>query len=214
MLHCHLTKVSTLLSDFHLHTEQYNLSYAESRLDEALIAGNGQLQTVFVIDADRTLAAEDTGALFWKKATEFRRLEDEEYPLKTLFSSPLGYSYIAFRQATLLYEETTDDQEFDVLCQDVASAVTMHPKFVSLMQLVTKQEHVSAIVFSCGLRRVWEKVLEREGLSKTVKFLGGERIADGFFVAAAVKAALVARLRDVHHMYVWAFGDSPLDMDM
>jgi uracil phosphoribosyltransferase len=92
--------------------------------------------------------------------------------------------------------------------------VTMHPEFVSLLQLVAEQEHVGAVIVSCGLRRVWDKVLEREGLSKTVKVIGGGRIADGFIVTAAVKAALVARLRDVHQMYVWAFGDSLLDLEM
>jgi uracil phosphoribosyltransferase/adenylate kinase/phosphoserine phosphatase len=209
-----LEKVSMLLRDFRDHTEKYNLSHAERRLDEALVADQGQLETVLVMDADRTLAAEDTGALFWKTVSNSRRLRDEECTLKTLFSSPLGYSYTAFRQATLLYEETADDQEFDVFCQDVASAVTMHPEFVSLLQLVADQEHVSAVVVSCGLRRVWDKVLEREGLSKTVKVIGGGRIADGFVVTAAVKAALVTRLRDTHQMHVWAFGDSLLDLDM
>jgi uracil phosphoribosyltransferase/adenylate kinase/phosphoserine phosphatase len=209
-----LNKVSTLLHDFWHHTEKYNLSYAESRLDEALVAGQGQLETVLAMDADRTLAAEDTGTLFWEKVLNSRGLRYEECPLKTLFSSPMGYSYTSFRQAVLLYEETADDQEFDVLCQDVASAVTMHPEFVSLLQLVAEQEHVRAVVVSCGLRRVWEKVLEREGLSKSVAVIGGGRIADGFVVTAAVKDALAARLRDVHRLHVWAFGDSPLDLDM
>jgi len=207
-------KVLTLLRDFWHHTEVYNLSRAESRLDEVLLARKGQLETVLVMDADRTLAAEDTGALFWKRVSSSRRPSDEDCPLKTLFSSPLGYSYTAFRQAMLLYEETANDQEFDTLCQDVASAVTMHREFVSLLQLVAEQEHVGAVIVSCGLRRVWDKVLEREGLSKTVKVIGGGRIADGFIVTAAVKAALVTRLRDVHNMYVWAFGDSPLDLEM
>lgn len=209
-----LNKVLTLLHDFRHHTENYNLSRAESRLDEAIFAGKGQLETVLVMDADRTLAAEDTGALFWNRVSNPCRLKDEECTLKKLFSSPLGYSYTAFRQAVLLYEETADDQEFDTLCQVVASVVTMRPEFVSLLQLVAQQEHVCAVVVSCGLRCVWDKVLEREGLSKTVKVIGGGRIADGFVVTAAVKAALVARLRDIHMMYVWAFGDSPLDLEM
>ena len=209
-----LNKVLTLLGDFRHHTEKYNLSQAERRLDEALLDGQGQLETVLVMDADRTLAAEDTGLLFWKRVSSARRLRDEDCPLKTLFSGPLGYSYTAFRQATLLYEETVDNQEFDALCQDVASAVTMHPQFVSLLKLVAKRDHVGAVVVSCGLRRVWETVLEREGLSKTVKVVGGGRIADGFVVTAAVKADLVARLRNVYQTYVWAFGDSPLDLEM
>ena len=208
-----LNRVLTLLRDFWHHTEKYNLFRAESRLDEALVS-QGQLETVLVLDADRTLAAEDTGALFWKKVLSSRRLRDADCPLKALFSSPLGYSYTAFRQATLLYEETADDQEFDALCQDVASTVIMHPEFVSLLQLIAEQGHVGAIIVSCGLRCVWDKVLEREGLSETVKVIGGGRIADGFIVTADVKAALIARLRDTHQMYVWAFGDSLLDLKM
>jgi uracil phosphoribosyltransferase/adenylate kinase/phosphoserine phosphatase len=209
-----LEKVSTLLADFRHHTEEYNMSRAESWLGEALAANQGQLEAMLVMDADRTLAAEDTGALFWERVSSSHQSSDEGCPLNTLFSSPMGYSYTAFRQATLLYEEAADDQEFDALCQDVAMAVTMYPEFKSLLQLVAKQEHVGAVVVTCGLRRVWEKVLEKEGLSKTVKVIGGGRIADGFIVTAAVKAALVACLQNVHQKYVWAFGDSPLDLEM
>jgi len=209
-----LNKVSILLHDFRYHTEKYNLSQAESKLDDAVVARQGQLETVLVIDADRTLAAEDTGALFWKRVSKSRPLEYEAFTLNALFGSPLRYSYTAFRQAVLLYEETANDEEFDALCQDVALAVTMQPEFVSLLQLVVEQKHVGVVVVTCGLRRVWDKVLEREGLSDKVKVIGGGRIADGFVVSAAVKGALVDRLREAHHMYVWAFGDSPLDLDM
>ena len=169
---------------------------------------------MLVIDADKTLAAEDTGALFWNDVPKTWPLENGVSALNALFSSHLGYSYTAFRQAVLLYEETANDGEFETHCQKVADAVTMHPEFVSLLQLVAEQKHVGAVVVTCGLRRVWDKVLEREGLSENVKVIGGGRIADGFVVSAAVKKALVARLQEVHHMRVWAFGDSPLDLDM
>ena len=207
-------KVSMLLRDFRYHTENFNLSRAENRLDEVIAAGQGQLETVLVMDADRTLAATDSGAIFWKIVFDSQQSGDEEYGLKALFSSPLGYSYTAFRQAALLYEETAEDEEFNAICEEVASAVTMYPEFVSLLKLVAEQEHVSAVVVTCGLRRVWEKVLEREGLSKTVKVIGGGRITDELVVTAEVKAAMVTRLRDIHHIYVWAFGDSVLDLPM
>ncbi|MCJ1310708.1 hypothetical protein MMC25_004374 [Agyrium rufum] len=209
-----LNKVSTQLRDFSLHTEEHNLSQVEKMLDKALIPSQSQLETVLVMDADRTLTAQDTGALFWKRFSSSRRQSNEDCPLKTLFSSRLGYSYNAFRQATLLYEEMADDQDFDTICQDVASMVTLYPEFVSLLQIVAEKEHVCAVIVTCGLRRVWEKVLERYGLSMRVKVIGGGRIADSIVVTAAVKAAVVARLRDVHQMYVWAFGDSPLDLEM
>ncbi|KAL1640593.1 hypothetical protein SLS58_006788 [Diplodia intermedia] len=208
-------KVPALIRDFRGHTEQYNLSRAENRLDEIMALQKDQLETILVIDADRTLAAEDTGELYWSNAvSESGPFNGENYPLKSLFSSPMGYSYDAFRQATLLHEEGCDDETFEARCQQVASKVTIYPEMVSLLKLAAEHEHVGVVVVSCGLRRVWELVLEREGLSGTVKLIAGGRIADGFVVTAAVKAAMVARLQDFHRKYVWAFGDSPLDLEM
>jgi uracil phosphoribosyltransferase/phosphoserine phosphatase/adenylate kinase len=209
-----LSKALTLLRDFGRHSEELNLTQAARRLDDIFGADRGRLDTVLVLDADRTLAAVDTGALFWNKMANSQQPKEKGSPLKTLFDSNLGYSYPAFRQATLLYEETADDQEFDALCQDVASELTMYPEFVSLLQLVAGQEHVGAVVITSGLSQVWNKVLARAGLSDAVQVIGGGRIADGYVVTAAVKAAMVARLRDVYQAYVWAFGDSPLDLKM
>jgi len=208
-----LDKVSKLLRDFQHHTEKYNLSVVERVLDESILANQAELETLLVMDADRTLAPVDTGMLFWQEASS-SYLGKEDCPLNQLFSSILGYSYTAFRQATLLYEESANDNEFECICQKVASKVVMYPEFVSLLRLVAKEKHIGGVIISCGLRRVWEMVLEREGLSDKVKVIGGGRIADGYIVTAAVKAALVVRLQSIHHLYVWAFGDSPLDLGM
>ncbi|KAL9026977.1 MAG: hypothetical protein Q9196_004437 [Gyalolechia fulgens] len=210
-----LGKVSILLRDIQLHTEAVNLARAEKTLDQVVIAhGPHRLETMLVIDGDKTLAAADTGKEFWKAMAEKRQWPDKERTLDDLFGSPLGYSYTAFRQATFLYEETADDQEYELLCHNLASKVTVHPEFVSLLQWVAKQERVGAVIVTSGLRLVWQKVLEMAAFSKNVGVIGGGRIADGFVVTAEVKAALVARLQSVHKIYVWAFGDSPLDLKM
>jgi hypothetical protein len=57
-------------------------------------------------------------------------------------------------------------------------------------------------------------VLSGEGLAEAIKVIGGGRVTDDFIVTAGVKAALVARLQNLHRMYVWGFGDSPLDLEM
>ena len=213
-----VVKIVTLLHDFSYHDEQHNLEQALSLLDEAVAntkQSRNYLHTMLVLDGDKTLAAEDTGELFWANLVRSGQLKDDQNPLKTLFSSSLGYSYKAFRQATMLYEEACDDQQFDTWCKDVASAVTMHPEFFSLLcQVVKKGSGAGAIIVTCGLRRVWEHVLNNEGLSSSVKVIGGGRIADGLVVTPSVKAAIVERLQKVHHIYVWAMGDSPLDIDM
>ena len=207
-------RVSTLLLDFMSHNENDNLSQAKSKLDQIVAAGPSLPKTMLVMDADRTLAPEDTGLLFWEKVSKLLPEKYDASTLKTLFSGPLKYTYTAFRQAVLLYEEVVDRSKFDDLCKEVASAVTMHPGFVSLLHLVAEEEHIGAVVVTSGLRRVWEKVLEREGLFGKVDVIGGGRIEDGFIVSAAVKGDLVAHLQKVHNIYVWAFGDSPLDLEM
>ena len=55
-------RIIKLLEDFRANSEEYNLIKAKRQLDGAL---QDQPKTVLVIDGDRTLAAGDTGALFW-----------------------------------------------------------------------------------------------------------------------------------------------------
>lgn len=44
--------------------------------------------------------------------------------------------------------------------------------------------------------------------------MGGGRISDGYIVSPSIKASVVSHLQDVAHLYVWAFGDSLLDIPM
>lgn len=207
-------KIAKVIHDFVGHSEDINLSHARLRVERAFSTALRPLETILVLDADKTLAAEDSGALFWKRIADLRLLPEDDQPLKTLFGGPLGYSYIAFRQAALLNEEVADDDEFESLCQDVAMAITMRPEFVSLLHYVVEQTHVGAVVVTCGLRRVWDKILEREGLGNKVHVVGGGRIADGLVVSPKVKRDLVRYLQGGCGLQVWAFGDSPLDLDM
>jgi uracil phosphoribosyltransferase len=96
----------------------------------------------------------------------------------------------------------------------VASATAIHPEFLSLLQLVSEMPRVGIILVSCGLRRVWEIVLERAKLHKLVAIIAGGRISDELVVTADIKASVVSRLQTHHQKQVWAFGDSPLDLKM
>jgi adenylate kinase len=61
-----LSKASTLLHDFRTHSEEYNRLRALARIDEVILAGQGKIEKMLVMDADRTLSARDSGALFWE----------------------------------------------------------------------------------------------------------------------------------------------------
>jgi len=210
-------KMAERLYGFRYHDEASNLCRAKERLDEIMRGRPAQSETMLVFDGDKTLAAEDTGGLFWKRFAEGRESPFGENPLQAIFGSPMEYSSNAFRQASLLYEEATTEQEFDVLCDDVASSVTLYPGIQRLLQLAATNECVSAVVLTCGLRRVWEAVLQKAGLSEVVKVLGNGRhtgFAEDVVLTGATKWALVSWIKDKHQKYVWAFGDSRLDLDM
>lgn len=205
-----LPQAMRLFKDFQHHDETFNYSRAQDKLKEILAADERQLDGMLVFDADRTLAAEDGGKLFWN---EFHALHTSKKDdrLKEIFDG--GYFYTAFRQVVLLHEECSDDEEYEMLCQDVAAKITMYPAVKSLLERAVTHPHVSAVVVTCGLRRVWEIVLEKKGLSKKIKVIGSGRIIDGFIVTAAVKQAVVTHLKE-QGMCVWAFGDSVVDIDM
>lgn len=205
--------VKCLVHDFRLRTEEYNLRCAKQRLDEALGRQPEKLETVLVIDADRTLAAEDTGKLLWTAVAESRGL-DEGDPLKRLFGGPLGYSYAAFRQAGLLYEELIQDLDFNELCDAVAAKVTLRTGFRELLGRVESSERVHATVVTCGLTAIWERVLKSAGVNRVTVVGCGPVSHDSLVITAEVKAALVVHLQEVHHCHVVAFGDSPLDLPM
>ncbi|KAF5238512.1 hypothetical protein FAUST_5569 [Fusarium austroamericanum] len=217
-----MTNTDTLqprIMDLILHFQQpntveSNITRVQAKLDEILaLPKHDDLETVLVMDGDKTLAAEDTGVLFWETLARAEPSSVTGSPLHELFSSRFGYSEAAFQQATLLYEEVADDEQFETVCDTVAAGIVMHPQIASLLRLAAEQRHIGALVVTCGLGHVWRKVLERYKLSGTVHVIGGGRIKDGFVVTAEAKAAIVSQLRNAH-LYVWAFGDSPLDLPM
>ncbi|RDA96308.1 hypothetical protein CP533_1685 [Ophiocordyceps camponoti-saundersi (nom. inval.)] len=208
-----LSRVPALVRYFRLDAVESNTTRALMKLDE-LMPDRGRLDTMLVLDADKTLAAEDAGTLFWQMFAESRPSARKRCPLEELFQGPMGYSDLAFRQATLFYEEAVGDEEYERLCAAVASRITMYPGFVTLLRSVARQSHVGAVIVTCGLSRVWEMVLEGEGLSTEIKVLGGGRLANGFTITPAVKAAVVSQLRHTDKLHVLVFGDSPLDIPM
>ncbi|KAI0593850.1 uracil phosphoribosyltransferase-domain-containing protein [Biscogniauxia sp. FL1348] len=208
-----LERVPALLRDFCNHTEQRNMDLAKYRLDNLLRSHISSLQTILVIDGDKTLSAEDTGSLFW--SVRGRPGAPQECPLKRLYSSSMEYSYTAFRQASLLYDDLSSKEgDYERVCEIVASRVTIHPEFLSLLRRIQTHQHVRAIVLTCGISLVWQKVLHKAGLSNSVGVIGNGLVSDGIVVTPKTKATLVAYMRDTRNLHVWAFGDSPLDIPM
>lgn len=212
-----LDKVSMQIRIFREHTEATNKHRAIRQLDDLILEGGKLLKVMLVLDGDKTLSAKDTGELFWK----FRSVDQDPHssttgksPLKALFGSPLGYSYNAFLQASLLYEETLVQEGFETYCTRTASAAKMYPQMVDFIQNASKQVHVGVMVLTCGLQSIWEKIIHAEGLSDQVKVFGSGRMENGLIISPDLKSSMISRLQNGHRLNVYAFGDSPVDLPM
>ncbi|KAK5740221.1 hypothetical protein LTR17_004722 [Elasticomyces elasticus] len=195
--------VATLM-DFCTHTEIINKRTVEARLDEIIAELPSTVETMLVFDADKTLASADAGELFFDQ-------QGDASPLKPLFKTK-GYTYSAFRQAMLLFEQDHTNKEFHARCEEVALQVTLSDEIKELLSEAQKHEHIGVVIVTCGLSLVWEKVLRDAELS--IPVIGGGRITDGYVVTPKVKGDLVARLQGHHGLRVIAFGDSEMDLPM
>lgn len=83
---------------------------------------------------------------------------------------------------------------------------------IALLTRAAHEPHVQGIVVTCGLRKIWENILKRKGLTH-VQVIGGGKMKNGYVVTPDVKGAIAAQLKP-QNLRVLAFGDSPLDMEM
>ncbi|KAI7084372.1 hypothetical protein KC356_g6822 [Hortaea werneckii] len=198
-----------LINRFREGDAKRNMRSVLEEIDQIMSSHEIQPQTVLLFDADKTLGVEDASHHFWMAA----RKSGDSGGLNEIFNSALGYSYLAFQQAMLLYEEL-NEQHFLTRCKDVASYATLRPEFVELLQEAAKYPRVAVVVITSGIGLIWDMVLKREGLGDKVKVIGGCRLSDKYVVTPIVKGAAVKRLQSAHGATVWAFGDSEIDLPM
>ncbi|RSL68341.1 hypothetical protein CEP54_002881 [Fusarium duplospermum] len=174
--------------------------------------GREKLETALVFDAANAFTSSDMGSLFWNAIDRILPQNASTYALKELLNGSLGYSHTALVQTALLLWEVVEDK-YDALCEAVASSVEVNPEVVSLLRAAAEHPHILAVVVTEGPALVWEKVLERQGLSDTVSVLGEE--TSGMFVVSPIsKGEIVHDLREFYHLHVWAFGQGPMDFMM
>lgn len=195
--------LSSLLHD-NKQTNFHKIDHALERIIE--LESREEIDTVLVLDADKTLAPQDTRSLFWTFMNKRKGMPAD--PLKMIFSR--GYSYDSFLQAALLYEEIAGDYTY--MCEQVAVAVALYPEMVALLARAATEPHVDAIVVTSGLREVWETVLRISGLTH-VKVIGNGKLDNGYIATNTIKGYVVDQLK-TGNMRVVVFGDSPLDLEM
>ncbi|KAK3675528.1 hypothetical protein LTR78_004611 [Recurvomyces mirabilis] len=187
----------------------FNISRALVELDHRManMVNNCQLQKMFVFDANKTLAAQDTGNMFWEKRGRRNRL-------KEVFSESRGYSYDSFRKVCDIYDDECDVEDYEKSCKDVAKEVVIHPELMAFLDHVKDEAHVGAVVLTAGLGSIWKEAIATYDLSRAAFVIGNGQSSNGFVVTPEVKRAIIARLQQRHQTFVYAFGDSEVDVPM
>nr|POE78443.1 hypothetical protein CFP56_60675 [Quercus suber] len=204
-----------MIENFTTSSVKNNQSRAEAVLNDMEDIDN--LETILFLDGDRTLTVEDTGELFWKAVADIELLTEPGDLHNILFEGPQKYSYSAFLQAMIIFEDVAfriGRDVYDAICDQVAAAVTFRPEFESLLKLVGEKRTLGAVVVTCGHRMIWQEVLRRAGVSNKVRVIGGGTMDAGYVVTPGVKSDLVAYMRKRCKAGIWAFGDSPVDLAM
>lgn len=184
-----------------------NLSLLRRIVDDENIKANpSRLITAVVFDADRTLAPQDTGRIFWQiYAAKYQQKTELFDPLGDLFSGPHGYSYQAWMTAMQMYA-TLPVNVFEDVCKRTAEMVTPYPELRKLMSKTENDKQILPIIITTGIQKVWQNVFPR---ARIIGMEPGRNV-----VTAEVKAKIVRELKENHDLTVWAFGDSPLDIPM
>ncbi|PPJ59495.1 hypothetical protein CBER1_10010 [Cercospora berteroae] len=114
----------------------------------------------------------------------------------------------------MLYYEQHSLEAFSQTCKKAAKKVSLYKEVETLLKKAVSCNNVGVVVVTCGLRRVWELVLQRDELTRDIVVIGGGQLDNGYFVSPDVKAAVVQWLQQHYHTHVIAIGDSPLDIKM
>ncbi|EXJ56391.1 hypothetical protein A1O7_06734 [Cladophialophora yegresii CBS 114405] len=209
-----LAQVTSLLELFLHRGQESHRREVEKQLDHFIAPAAKNLVSALVLDADKTLSPADSGHLFWEHVHSQELFGTQGDYLKGIFGGPLGYTSAAFLQMALLYEELLTLNVFDDVCTDVAERISLYPDVAALLLRLRRDGKTGILIVTCGLRRVWERVLDRHGLLDSVKVIGSGPIRDAHVITGRVKANLVAHLQRYYHLHVAAVGDGVLDLEM
>lgn len=213
--------VKRLVQDFSDQDEVVNTAQALRLLDEQLISLNGSVRNMMIIDGDKTLTSQDTGKTFWDLVKQdysdaWRQMcnTDTDTDPSTAIFTKMQYSYTAFRQVMLAYQELDmQDPIFDKVCLRTAQDTILDEHFKTFLKRVGNKQGASAVIVTCGLARVWRLILEKENI-QNVSVIGGGLLENKFVVTPEIKAEVISHLQKVHNMEVLAFGDSQVDLKM
>ena len=177
-----------------------NIDRMRALLEPHITTSRGR--DIFLVDADRTLCAEDTSRGFLSRAG------GDPMAVKARFKE-LGYCFGSFRFHAQAHVEL-GSAVFDEIAPQVASEVVLHPGAVEF--LAGAADRAAVFVVTSGIPGIWRSLLEDLGLG-TVPVIGGIDPSAPFVFGRAEKGWLARAFQSGARTLV-AVGDSDVDTEM
>jgi phosphoserine phosphatase len=155
-----------------------------------------------VIDADRTLAPEDTGRLVGRALG----IDDA---ISRIFAE---FDYIdeAFTAVSALWS-SVGKADYERGLESVAASIRIRSSWTEILNAVVG--HVPVMVVTAGIPQVWRRALSNAGHAQLPVLGGCHCELDNYVVSAQTKAEIVKELRACGWVVV-AAGDSRVDLPM
>lgn len=155
-----------------------------------------------VVDADRTLAPQDTGRIVGRELG----VDDA---IRATFEAH-GYCEAAFSMVADIWATIPTGRYLDGVSRAV-SGVAVHAAWRTILDGV--RNHAPVVVVTAGIPQVWRRVVDALGYGDLPVVGGCHRDLDAYVVCPEVKRDLVTMLRTAGWTVVSA-GDSPIDIEM
>ena len=156
-----------------------------------------------VVDADRTLAPQDTGRLVGR-ATELDAI------IRVIFEQ-CDYTEDAFQRVAATWGTLTVERYLAAIAL-TADAVTLHAAWAEILG-GTGNDRLPGVIVTAGIPEVWRIVLKRDGLGHLPVVGGCHPGLDSYFVCSETKCELVELLQSIGWKVI-AAGDSRIDLPM
>ena len=160
---------------------------------------------LYLFDADGTIFKHDVSEMFMQQTENPKKAKDDMHDnfRKTVrsFMSYIYHNRVHWKHA---------NGKFDKICQKLADAIALYPGAKDCLQAALLDGDVAII--TAGIPKVWQKVMEREGLGQIAIF-GLVKESDQLVMDEQGKEAFADELKKCGKKVI-AIGDSVIDLGM
>ena len=168
-----------------------NVSEAKQKSNDALYAAIKSIPDAdifLLIDGDRTLCREDSGAIFIGHCSSL-----DSDPLKQIFQRYSTYTFQSFLEVAMFYERIMHFEDYNKISKEIGQRhIKIYPQWVHMLSKLP--ENVHPVLVSSGNREIWQTALNLKDIK--ISIIAGNHIGlHSYIVDNDAKSIVASELR-------------------